>query len=175
MHRRGSKFPYLRRLDMSDPVERLRDLANGGRCFQDVAEEAGRAFAGASDNGARLLSVPFTTVIEHLALLRLGCQALQPAGARALVVLAAAVSDFFIPKSRVALDKIQSWNRNEGLQLALSNVPKMLGQIKAEWCPGATVVSFKLETDERLLLAKAFSVAEFFRGPGVASGTPWPA
>ena len=33
--------------------------------------------------------------------------------------------------------------------------PKVLGAVKAQWAPAALVVSFKLETNEHVLLAKA--------------------
>ena len=33
-------------------------------------------------------------------------------------------------------------------------VPKMLGALRSEWCPASLVVSFKLETDQQILLKK---------------------
>jgi phosphopantothenate-cysteine ligase len=50
--------------------------------------------------------------------------------------------------------KIQSRDSNE-LQLTLSLVPKTLERLVKKVVPNAYVVSFKLETDERLLLQKA--------------------
>ena len=63
------------------------------------------------------------------------------------MVLAAAVSDFYIPRSAMAVDKIQSAaaplgpgaSSEGGMDLSLSAVPKMLGRIKNEWCPEAMV------------------------------------
>lgn len=49
--------------------------------------------------------------------------------------------------------KIQS---STGLTLELEQVPKMLGKLVNEWAPHAYVVSFKLETDESILFAKAW-------------------
>ena len=49
--------------------------------------------------------------------------------------------------------KIQS--RNGGLKLELTRVPKALGIIRREWLPEAMITSFKLETDESILLQKA--------------------
>ena len=46
----------------------------------------------------RLLLLPFTTVVDYLFLLRACCMALSPFGLRALVYLAAAVSDFYVPE-----------------------------------------------------------------------------
>jgi hypothetical protein len=61
--------------------------------------------------------------------------------------------------------KIQS--ADGPLALNLSKVPKMLGVLRHVWAPGAFVVSFKLETDERILLDKVCA-----RGGGY-SGLGW--
>lgn len=70
----------------------------------------------------------------------------------ALVYLAAAVSDFYIPKNKLPTHKIQSGSGN--LVLDLKPVPKCLGNLKSNWCPEAYIVSFKLETDISLLNSK---------------------
>jgi hypothetical protein len=44
-------------------------------------------------------------------------------------------------------------------------VPKMLGTLRHEWCPQAMVVSFKLETDDALLIKKV----RFAAAPAPAS------
>jgi phosphopantothenate-cysteine ligase len=49
--------------------------------------------------------------------------------------------------------KLQSSEGVPNLQLAL--VPKMLTPLVRHWVPEAFVVSFKLETDQDLLVAKA--------------------
>lgn len=56
--------------------------------------------------------------------------------------------------------KIQS--RNGELLLSLTRVPKALGMIKNVWVPEAMVTSFKLETDESLLLGKAKSSIDMY-------------
>lgn len=48
-----------------------------------------------------LLHVAFTAVSEYFWLLRAACECLARVGPRALLYLAAAVSDFYIPKDRV--------------------------------------------------------------------------
>ena len=49
--------------------------------------------------------------------------------------------------------KIQS---DEGVpRLPLNRVPKMLGMLRSTWCPEAFLISFKLETDDAILLQKA--------------------
>jgi hypothetical protein len=44
---------------------------------------------------------------------------------------------------------------NEEITISLKQVPKMLGLLTREWAPNSFVTSFKLETDENLLLQKA--------------------
>ena len=78
---------------------------------------------------------------------------LRPAGASALVYLAAAVSDYHVPPAEQAEHKIQSGAG--GLTLALRPTPKRLGDVKGTWCPAGMAVSFKLETDAALLMPKA--------------------
>ena len=57
----------------------------------------------------------------------------------------------------------------EGLKLNLKPVPKVLGSIKrgssteSAWAPEAFVISFKLETDSAILLAKAASAIRITR------------
>ena len=80
------------------------------------------------------------------------------------------MSDFYLPEAQLPSHKIQSRGSGEPsggdggavkispageLVLRLSPTPKALAALSREWCPGCSVVSFKLETDEALLLQKA--------------------
>ncbi|KAF4687120.1 hypothetical protein FOZ60_004269 [Perkinsus olseni] len=79
-----------------------------------------------------------------------------PLGPRAALILAAAVSDFYVPLDQMPENKIQSGaHQADGLTLHLTGVPKVLGRVKGTWCPQALVVSFKLETDPDILFEKA--------------------
>ena len=102
-----------------------------------------------------LLKLPFTSLPDYLHMLRAVCGVLAEfrVGPSALIYLAAAVSDFFIPLTDLAEHKIQS--REGPLEIKMDPVPKMLRALVKEWAPEAFVVSFKLETDPELLLAKA--------------------
>ena len=71
----------------------------------------------------------------------------------ALLYLAAAVSDFYIPTSQMPHHKIQS--SNGPLTVSLQLVPKMLSQLVTTWAPNAFITSFKLETNEKLLETKS--------------------
>jgi phosphopantothenate-cysteine ligase len=107
----------------------------------------------------RILTVPFRTVDEYLAKLQLAAQVLSATQSLAMFFLAAAVSDFYIPRSERAEHKIQSAG-NQGLTLHLKPVPKVLGYLRREWAPDAFVVSFKLETDKDILRQKAERAVE---------------
>jgi phosphopantothenate---cysteine ligase (ATP) len=110
----------------------------------------------------RLITVPFRTVEEYLAKLQICCQSLSLSKSLAMVFLAAAVSDFYIPQSEKAKHKIQSGANEDGLLLHLKSVPKTLGLIRTAWAPDAFVVTFKLETDKDILRQKAErSVAKY--------------
>ena len=100
-----------------------------------------------------LLTVQFETLGDYIHLLRELCMRLKIFGKRAIIFLAAAVSDFYIPESQMAEHKIQS--AQGGLKLNLEPVPKFLGEIKAKWATTAFVTSFKLETDVSILTSKA--------------------
>jgi phosphopantothenate-cysteine ligase len=101
---------------------------------------------------SRLKLVPFESIFEYLDWIEKIAQlVLRPLGSRAVVVSAAAVSDFYLDE--IPVDKIQS-NGSQGLTIVLKPTPKLLGHFKQKWCPDAKIVGFKLETDERLLKTK---------------------
>lgn len=100
-----------------------------------------------------ILLVPFTTVVQYIYTLReiaLAMRTTDPS--KVLFYLAAAVSDFYLPPSRVSEHKIQSGKGK--LVIDLDQVPKFLKRLVDTWIPGAMIVSFKLETDPALLLPK---------------------
>jgi len=103
----------------------------------------------------RLHRISFQTVHEYLFYLSVISQELHDYSKHVLIFAAAAVSDFYIPSKEMSVHKIQS--SNMGMDLHLSNVPKMLPYIKKLWCPNAFVVSFKLETNPEKLKEKATS------------------
>lgn len=131
----------------------------------------------------RLFMSSFVSIDDYLESLEIIAEALSPLKSRAAFVLAAAVSDFYLPKEEMPEHKIQSRKEfrdsssettsvtaatttstsatdSEGLDLHLFPVPKMLGQLTKRWAPSAYVISFKLETDEHLLLTKARKAIE---------------
>ncbi|KNE89340.1 hypothetical protein PSTG_17205 [Puccinia striiformis f. sp. tritici PST-78] len=104
-----------------------------------------------------LHTISFVTVNEYLYLLRAVAKVLgEPSlglGRRAMLYLAAAVSDFFIPQQKLSEHKIQSGKGS--LVIEMDAVPKVLKDVTNEWSDQAFIVSFKLETDSSLLIPKA--------------------
>ena len=114
------------------------------------------------------LEIPFTSVDDYLFKLRSISTAVHSKKEnKSLILLAAAVSDFYIPENKMTEHKIQSDNNinlfswftknPRGLTLELYPVPKALYTLKTEWAPKACVISFKLETDPSLLIPKAWN------------------
>lgn len=93
-------------------------------------------------SAGQLLLVPFTTLVDYLYLLRASSQSLSLFKRRALLYLAAAVSDFYIPAEQMSQHKIHS--DSGPLHLHLQLVPKMLKPLVWLWTPEAFVVSFKV-------------------------------
>ncbi|KAI9374085.1 DNA/pantothenate metabolism flavoprotein [Aspergillus egyptiacus] len=197
LHRQFSLLPYSRHYSHStncflDFMDEASPSASGGSDhgpivvrneYQDEMRDVLRKYRYAKQNNLLLL-LPFTTVSEYLFELRMLAKCMKPLGPNALFYLAAAVSDFFIPRDRMAEHKIQStdipkeFSGNEeaigaddiytgGFQqkeatsskklvINLDPVPKFLHQLVDGWSPeGSMIVSFKLETDPNLLVYKA--------------------
>ncbi|KAF3482264.1 phosphopantothenate-cysteine ligase [Arthroderma uncinatum] len=77
--------------------------------YQDEMRKVLRQYNYAKANNL-LLVLPFVTVTEYLYELRSLAYLMKPLGPNALFYLAAAVSDFFIPRDRMVEHKIQSSN-----------------------------------------------------------------
>ncbi|XP_037027009.1 phosphopantothenate--cysteine ligase [Bradysia coprophila] len=101
----------------------------------------------------QILYINFTSVVDYMWLLRAGCECLAAFEKRAVLYLAAAVSDFYIPSDKMPVHKMQSGEGAPTISLQL--VPKILAPLVSLWVPNAFVVSFKLETDENLLITKS--------------------
>jgi phosphopantothenate-cysteine ligase len=107
---------------------------------------------------------------------------MRPLGSKSLFYLAAAVSDFFVPRDRMVEHKIQSSDaaashsrnaevfreetdlesdvsvtsvQSKKLVVDLDPVPKFLKRLVDGWAPEGMIVSFKLETDPSILVSKA--------------------
>ncbi|CAK9061408.1 unnamed protein product [Durusdinium trenchii] len=156
LHRKGSNFPYateiVKKLNQA-PLDLLED-----KCF---------ATSPPADAKDRLLAIGFTTIFEYLFSLRQCSEALAAAGTAGIILLAAAVADFYVPESEMATEKIQS-RAHDGLTVQLRNVPKLLGAVRT-WAPQAFIFSFKLETNPNILLAKAAGALKKYKVDAVCS------
>jgi len=134
--------------------------AQDGRLEFSTNDELKKEYAEYMEYKDHIFVMNFTSVDEYLGQLEEVAVAIRTFFAvpqHAMLYLAAAVSDFYIPKSKMPMHKIQS---GDTLSLSLDPVPKMLGRLVNEWAPSSFVVSFKLETDETLLVEKATCAIE---------------
>ncbi|CAG9539102.1 unnamed protein product [Cercopithifilaria johnstoni] len=106
-----------------------------------------------SEFSDRLLMISFVDVSAYLTTLEMICLHLRCLNSSLLIYLAAAVSDFYISEENLPEHKIHS--NQGGLRLSLNIVPKILQKLVRDIVPEAFVVSFKLETDEAILVSKA--------------------
>ena len=127
-------------------------------------------------NSNIFLSIGFDTVDDYLMKLERISKILNHVKENSLIYLAAAVSDFYIPSELMSVHKIQSRlqniedhendhrdvraictkNNDGGLwQPIFHPVKKVLGDLATRWAPQAYVLSFKLETDNNILINKA--------------------
>ncbi|PVZ98812.1 hypothetical protein BB558_005183 [Smittium angustum] len=104
-----------------------------------------------SDN--RLIMPSFISLSDYLFALREITFQLSTLGPKSMFYLAAAVSDFFIPSKEMVEHKIQSSDGE--LSLKMNQVPKFLKPLVNTWAPNSFIISFKLETDEKMLEPKA--------------------
>ncbi|XP_018802595.1 PREDICTED: phosphopantothenate--cysteine ligase [Bactrocera latifrons] len=159
MYRVKSLEPFTRHLTGQQFFDMLDITDNGQSTAITVKPDSVDVFAPilAKYKQAResqmILYVNFNTVADYLWLLRAACECLAAFEERALLYLAAAVSDFYVPQDMMPTHKIQSGQGAPTISLQL--VPKMLAPLASLWVPHAFVVSFKLETDENLLITKA--------------------
>lgn len=175
VHRNGSCLPFVHAAH--EAIDSAVGASGERECGSELLMRAEattlRTLAALSQysSSGRLCTVPFTSVHEYLMVLRdvaetveQGCAGRHGASARRpMIILAAAVSDFFIPESELTEHKIQSRNQGEGgLELRLTPVPKLLGDLRHNWAPSSFLVSFKLETDPDLLLGKAASAVRSY-------------
>ncbi|XP_047498894.1 phosphopantothenate--cysteine ligase-like isoform X1 [Penaeus chinensis] len=163
IHREKSVTPFLRHLDPSFLLDALQE---GPGCLQLSATHSANVrpiwlnYQRVKSEG-RILWLTFTTLSDYLWLLRAATQCLQQRAPKALLYLAAAVSDFYIPQDKISEHKIHT--SSGPLTVTLQLVPKMLSPLVSIWGPELFVVSFKLETDEKKLIEKATEALQKYK------------
>lgn len=144
--RRSSKHPFTRHIakEATGDAPNFRDGATEEELLL-VSEEASTALKRmrAFKAQRRLFTIEYTTVQQYLFSLRRIAVATAGMELNTMFVLAAAVSDFYVPEELMSEHKIQS--AGDGLTLELKPVPKCLGALVNEWTANsAFVVSFKV-------------------------------
>ncbi|KAK6465719.1 DNA/pantothenate metabolism flavoprotein [Scheffersomyces coipomensis] len=167
LHREFSLLPYSRHYSHTtncflDYMTEVNDKVEINPTFADEMLIVLRKYKQAKESNSLLL-IPFTTVNQYLYTLRVISELLQLVGKKALFYLAAAVSDFFLPQSRMPTHKIQSQESGGKLEVNLDQVPKFLSRLVDNWAPSALIVSFKLETDRSILIKKAKTALERYQ------------
>lgn len=158
LHREFSLLPYSRHYSHTTNcfLDYMIEVDNKVEINPEFADEmlvVLRKYRQAQESRSLLL-IPFTTVNQYLYTLKSVSGVLQRMDSKALFYLAAAVSDFFLPLSRMPHHKIQSQPSGK-LIVDLEQVPKFLRRLVDSWAPHAMIVSFKLETDSSILIKKA--------------------
>lgn len=179
LHRQFSLLPYSRHYSHSTNcfLDFVSEGNNGDIVvtaeYQEKMRQVSQKYT-AAKNGNRLLLLPFTTITEYLWTLKEIAVLMRPLGPNGLFFLAAAVSDFFVPRDRMTEHKIQSSEIDESSQatqsgasgagkkliIDLDPVPKLLRNLVDGWAPQGMIVSFKLETDPSILVSKAKKALE---------------
>ncbi|KAI5597711.1 hypothetical protein BDE02_02G083700 [Populus trichocarpa] len=164
LYRRGTFQPYCQSLP-EDPLLECFECSDDStiQVRQPHTEAVKRAVSDhhAAIAGGHLLKLSFTTIFEYLQILQSIAMSMKDLGSLAVFYLAAAVSDFYVPWKSMAEHKIQS--ASGPLDMRLVQVPKMLSALKKEWAPMAFCISFKLETDSKILLEKAEMALKKYR------------
>ncbi|EEB06099.1 phosphopantothenate-cysteine ligase [Schizosaccharomyces japonicus yFS275] len=162
LHRTFSLLPYTRRLEKpwTELFEKdsSSSLGDAGHRWIMKSEFSERVTSTLNEmdvvqSNNQLLCVPFVTLDEYVWYLRSIACCMSKLDGRALFYLAAAVSDFHLPPDKMSEHKIQSGE--DSLEISMKPVPKFLRHLVDIWAPQASIISFKLETDESLLIKKA--------------------
>lgn len=172
-HYSHSTNPFLDLLDIDEPPEGSSSPPSISvtSSKRDQLLEVLKSYKSVQMAGT-MLTLTFVTINDYLWLLRAVSQELSVLGKDAMYYLAAAVSDFFLPREKmvfafslVSLDlltcsqsvhKIQSGKGS--LHIEMDQVPKILKPMVAEWTRQGFVVSFKVLVQQPI----AAPVAEFY-------------
>ncbi|CAK8691797.1 unnamed protein product [Clavelina lepadiformis] len=157
LYRRGSLLPFAREFPSGEEILKFFDtrgdrenvllhLSKDNKLAQAITEY--RRFKD------KLLLVDFVTLDDYAYFLYGSCQTVKSVEEKLMIYSAAAVSDFYVPFNKLPEHKISS---SQALQLDLEVAPKLLKYLTESWVPHSFVVSFKLETNEKILTEKAES------------------
>ena len=159
LYREKSLEPFIRHIDCKQLMSDMKVGEDGDILVSGESSKLAPIILKRNKFADQLLSIPFTSLISYLWLLRLCSQVLSSVShSRTMLYLAAAVSDFYVPTTELPVHKIQSSQGATSVQLSL--VPKMLKPLVSDWAHNCFIVSFKLETDPEILVQKSRSALE---------------
>lgn len=147
LYRDISLLPFTNHFSLNDFFDKKN---NNNREFQNLFEKNKKLYEKYSNN---IVYIDYNDIETYLELYEYISKKLSIFGKRSVIFLAAAVSDFYIPKEKISENKIQS--NEEGLMIQLFPIKKEIYKIKTEWNPNSFLISFKLETDKDILFQKA--------------------
>jgi len=151
LHRKRSIMPFHRHFlrDNEHPLDRLVMDGDKVGVDQDHPTHLKEIFLRYKQvqQEKSLLFIPFLSIFDYFYWMRVIAQQISKLGRRVMFYSAAAVSDFYVKQQ--AEHKIQSSKGAIAIQLDL--VPKLIPLMKPLWTPDCMVVTFKLETDEKIL------------------------
>lgn len=147
LYRDISLLPFTNRFSLNDFFDKKND---NNQEFQILYEKNKKLYEKYSNN---IVYIDYYDVETYLELYEYISKKVSIFGKRSIIFLAAAVSDFYIPKEKISEDKIQS--NGEELTIKLFPIKKEINKIKTEWSPNSFLISFKLETDKDILFQKA--------------------
>ena len=141
--RRGSLMPYARHYT----IQEFRDMSlfrvcNGEMRFTNETASTACHLLHKCVVEKRLMVVEYDSVQEYLFALSRIATLSAKLEQRVMFCLAAAVSDYFVPRKELFDHKLSS--DSEMLTLTLRKVPKCLGLLNSQWAPNAFVISFKV-------------------------------
>ncbi|KRX06219.1 DNA/pantothenate metabolism flavoprotein, C-terminal [Pseudocohnilembus persalinus] len=161
LYRENTKRPFLQELNLEDILNDFIVSNQGkiqdGQCLQNFIKVQNNL----NKYKNHLFEIPFTSLQEYLVYVDKVCELFENID-RSILYLAAAVSDFYIPKEYLAEHKIQSQQFKSGecsFKLEMFNTPKLLGYYKNK-AKNSVLISFKLETDQEILKEKALKSIE---------------
>lgn len=140
--RKGSAQPFMRHATPDYLQENLHVSQSEGADIVIRDKFLAEDLRKLSATEPRLYKVAFTTVQEYIACLQSVSLILQRLDVPAMFILAAAVSDFYVPENQLPEHKMQSSQGD--IQLKLTPVPKCLGILRSRWAPHSFIVSFKV-------------------------------
>ena len=141
----GYDVIFLYRSESSARPFRSRlNLELTGEEFQQIKTES-------EIHSNRLREIPFTSLAQYLTLLEKCALEINSKNGTKIILLAAAVSDFDVCQS--ANQKIDS--SSSFSEIKLKKVEKVISKLTSSWAPLVATFSFKLETNENLILKKS--------------------